>query len=188
MLRDNIIQNAIDKLLIPENSAGQLIELKNNHTFNKGSMFFVRALLSINKTEDGSDNVPLGIWNQCDNNHWLLEWQVTPSPNPSFPTSEYPLDYASKSCPGTASQVNLCPTQPARPAQPAQPDEPEPSAGPRPSREIITPCLEECRYIGTVQGNCECIKCCNVNECHKFQKDLLTFVDTGDTLDCKIYF
>lgn len=48
------------------------------------------------------------------------------------------------------------------------------------------PCINECKGIGTPNGNCECIKCCKSNDCSNFQKGLIQFLQTGDTLDCDV--
>jgi hypothetical protein len=47
-------------------------------------------------------------------------------------------------------------------------------------------CNNECSNLGSIEGNCTCINCCKQKNCSKFTNTILQFLDTGDSLDCKI--
>ena len=47
-------------------------------------------------------------------------------------------------------------------------------------------CDVECSNLGSIEGNCLCINCCREKNCGKFTNTILQFLDTGDSLDCKI--
>ena len=47
-------------------------------------------------------------------------------------------------------------------------------------------CNVECSNLGSIEGNCLCINCCREKNCGKFTNTILQFLDTGDSLDCKI--
>jgi hypothetical protein len=57
------------------------------------------------------------------------------------------------------------------------------------SSESFSNCNEECQNLGSIETNCLCMNCCAnpSNTCDTFKKSLLQFLNTGDTLDCKIY-